>query len=453
MKSLLFGLIACLWLSFGFADTELPLLGENANLNLLKEKELGKGLYEKLKARGYVIDDPLLTRYLSDIGNNLLSGLDVRIRDYKFFLVKDASVNAFAAPGGYIGVHFGLIAMSRTEDELASVLAHEIAHVKLMHSMQMLEKAQEVNMAGMISLLAAILVSGQNADLASALIYSGAAGSGQAMVNFTRANEYEADRVGIELLKQSSYNPSAMADFMQLLQSREQTGALSGIEYIRTHPVNSNRVAELQARVANHKKTYTKHRFDQFKAYLFHMYPNYAHVEQKTDFTQALELSRNGRYEQANEKLQRLVRSDPDSIWFNIAFAENLELTGDHAQALERYNSLLLLYPDDLAILDKLVSLLIKLDQSAQALKVVQQVAVKLHDEPLYHSMLVKIYRANGKTFLSQLAQADFHWFNGNKKHAVYLYNSLLTSQELDNATKEKIKDKINQQKADGLNH
>ena len=189
-------LLISLLLNASYASRDLPLLGEDARLNLQKEDEIGRGLYLKLKERGYVIEHPLLTRYLSDIGESLLSALDIRLRDYTFYLVKDNSVNAFATPGGYIGVNVGLIMMSRTEDEVASVLAHEIAHVELMHGMQMLEKAQEVNMAGMISLLAALLIGGQNSDLASALVFSSAAGSGQTMLNFTRANEYEADRIG-----------------------------------------------------------------------------------------------------------------------------------------------------------------------------------------------------------------------------------------------------------------
>ncbi|MBT4076559.1 MAG: M48 family metalloprotease, partial [Gammaproteobacteria bacterium] len=139
------------------ADPELPLLGETGILNLKKEIELGSGLYKKLKEKGYVIEDPMLSRYLQDIGESLLSSLDFRVRDYYFYLVKDGSVNAFAAPGGYIGVNVGLIDITSSEDELASVLAHEIAHVELMHSMQMIERAKTINMASMISILAAIL--------------------------------------------------------------------------------------------------------------------------------------------------------------------------------------------------------------------------------------------------------------------------------------------------------
>ena len=169
------------------ADPELPLLGENASLNLKKEVILGEGLFKKLKEKGYVIEDPMLSAYLQDIGESLLSALDVRFRDYHFFLVKDGSINAFAAPGGYVGVNMGLIAVTASEDELASVLAHEIAHVELMHSMQMLEKASSVNMTSLISILAAILVGSQNPDMASAIIYTGIAGSSQSMINFTRS--------------------------------------------------------------------------------------------------------------------------------------------------------------------------------------------------------------------------------------------------------------------------
>lgn len=446
LGGLLAGLSLVVMVNQARAGLELPLLGENAALNLKKEDELGRGLYQTLKENGYVIDDPLLSRYLSDIGESLLTALDIRIRDYRFYLVKDGSVNAFATPGGYIGVNAGLISMARSEDELASVLAHEIAHVELMHSMQMLEKAKDVNLAGMISILAAILVSGQDSDLAGALIYGGAAGSAQSMVNFTRANEYEADRVGIELLKKSDYDPTAMADFMRLLQSREISGELSSIEYIRTHPVNSNRIAEIQARSGNpDKSTVKKRRFDQFQSYLTYLYPNLSPVQQKSQFNRALELTRNGQYLAAENLYTALIRSDPDSIWYSYAMAENMEYQERTDEAVELYRGMLLLYPDDFALGVRLAKALIKQHKYLAALETIYRLEQDHENQILVYQLLVEVYSELGKEPQRAMAEADYHWFNGNKKQARKLYNALLDKGVLDTVSEEKIKHKLEQ--------
>lgn len=436
--------LGLVWINEPRAEIDLPLLGENATLNLQKEDELGRGLYQTLKDKGYLIDDPLLSRYLSDIGESLLSALDVRLRQYNFFLVKDGSVNAFATPGGYIGVNAGLISMSRSEDELASVLAHEIAHVELMHTMQMLEKAKNVNLAGMISILAAILVSSHDSELAGALVYTGAAGTAQSMVNFTRANEYEADRVGIELLKKSDYDPAAMADFMQLLQSREQTGALSNIEYIRTHPVNSNRIAEIQARAHQTEiKKIKIRRFSQFKDYLAYLYPHLSPDRYKSQFYQALELTRNGQYKAAESLYRALVREDPDSIWYSYALAENMEYQGKLSDAAQLYRSMLLLYPDDFALGARLAKVLIKQDLNQQALETISILQQDHENQVLVYELLVEVYTRLGREAFRKLAEANYHWFNGNREQAKKLYRALLAQGQLEPGVEERIKLKL----------
>jgi predicted Zn-dependent protease len=442
-------LIFCLLMAFSHeakAQYDLPLLGENAALNLEKEIEIGEGFYQRLKERGFVIDDPLLSRYLSDIGESLLTSLAIRIRDYHFYLVKDSSVNAFATPGGYIGVHAGLISMSRSEDELASVLAHEIAHVELMHSMQMLDKARDVNLASMISILAAILVSSQDADLAGALIYSGAAGSAQSMVNFTRTNEYEADRVGIELLKKSDYDPSAMADFMRLLQSREQAGELGRLEYIRTHPVSSNRIAEIQARTQRVDRDKAKNRrFGQFKDYLLYLYPQLSYSGKKSEFFEALQLTRNGQFKQAENIYHTLIQSDPDSIWYSYALAENLEYQGRLDESAQLYRSMLLLYPDDLAIGARLAKIYIKQERYSLALGLVERLLNDHENETLVYELQVKIYTALSNDVSRQLAEANYHWFNGSRERAKKLFKALLAQGVLDAGREEGINLKLEQ--------
>ncbi len=444
LKLLLAGCVIGVFASISTADLELPLLGQNSTLQLKKEDKLGRALYQRLKQNGYVVEDPLLSRYLSDIGENLLSGLDNRFRDYRFYLVRNNSVNAFATPGGYIGINLGLIAMAQSEDELAAVMAHEIAHVELMHGMQMLEKAEKVNMIGMISILAAVIASGGNSDAAGALLYGGAAGSTQAMINFTRTNEYEADRLGIELLKKSNYDPAAMASFLSKLQQKEQSGELSTIEYIRTHPIGSNRIGEILSRLFNWPKSSPKpRRYQQFKDYLFYSQSTGLRTVQKTEFSNTLDLLRNGQYDQAEENIRQLLKQDPDSLWYNSTLAEILEFQQRHNEAIALYQSQLLLYPDDLAFGIRLVKVLIKQERFEPALEQALELKARHSSNPGVYSLLVDIYDKQGETVFKQLAEADYHWVNGNQAYAQKLYKKLVADGELDPAREARLSERI----------
>ncbi len=441
-------IVSVLFCNTVFAASDLPLLGEQSSLNLQREFEIGEGLYKALQENGYVIQEPLLSRYLSDIGESLLASLDRRVREYRFYLVKDGSVNAFAAPGGFIGVNIGLIAMVRSEDELASVLAHEIAHVELMHGMQMLDKARDVSLAGMVSILAAILVSGQNAELAGALAYGGAAGSAQSMVNFTRANEYEADRVGIEILKDSDYDATRMADFMQMLQSRESSGGLANLEYIRTHPINSNRVAEIESRLMGlQRQPLNPRRFEQFRDYLAYHYPQYFPVSRDSRFALALDHSRNGRYARAEALLLELIESDRDSIWYHYTRAELLRFQKRDAEASDVYRSLLLLYPDDYAIGIRQAEVLVDLGRHREALDSLKLLAQNHGQETGLYQMLVHIYTALNDEPKKMLAEGDYHWFNGNRELAKKIYRKLLDEGRLGAGSEEIIRQRIEDKK------
>lgn len=432
-----------------FADAELPRLGEDSGLNLQREKVLGQGLYDRLLEAGYIITDPILSGYLSDIGESLLSALDSRVRDYRFYLVNDNSINAFAAPGGYVAVNVGLIAATRTEDELAAVLAHEIAHVELMHSMQMIERAEEVNFAGMMAMLTAILVSTQNPEAAGAIMYSTAAGTTQSMINFTRTNEYEADRVGIEILRQSSYQPEGMVRFMSLLQKKEQSGVGLNIEYLRTHPMGVNRIAEIQARIRKiDKKRPKKTRYQQFKSYLNHLYPNKLLDGQSEDrFAQALSKIRNGDFHGAHRMMEKLRKEDPDSRWYATAMAGNLVNLKQNAKAEELYHSMLLLYPEDLSVALELVDLLIARDASKEALGVIQDLRTFHGKNAVFHRALVEVYSSTGQVIPRKLAEADYHWYSGHVRYATKLFKQLLNDAELTVAQRAGIQERLDSEK------
>ncbi len=425
------------------ADSELPLLGEEAPQMLKKEEAMGQGVYRKLLDQGLVIEDPLLADYLSGIGSSLLGGLERRLRDYRFFLVESGAVNAFAAPGGYIGIYLGMIEQVESEDELAAVLAHEIAHVRLRHGLQMIEKMDEISFLGMLGIVNAILLATKDPEAAVAMAAVTQAGSAQSMINFTRGNEYEADRVGLELLQQSDYDPWAMADLMELLQRKERRGELVQIEYLRTHPISANRVAEVRSRLQQGRKIGRQSRFSQFRDYLFHLYPLGPGQRRDGAFAQALRLMQEGDYKAAAGLLDELLERDPDSIWYRAAAADNLLAQGRAARAEEAYRSLLDLYPGHFGISLRLAEVLLQRQKSEAAARLLEELRRRHSADLRLYALLTRLYEQQGRRVQASLAQADYHWLKGDAELAEKQYRSLLADPALDIAEREKIEQKL----------
>ena len=180
----------------GYAEN-LPDIGDTAGRILTPEDErqIGAQFYRQLQQSVTIIDDPEVNQYLRSLGLSLVSNSDDPFQPFRFFVVDDASVNAFAAPGGYIGIHSGLMFAARNEGELASVLAHEIAHITQRHIARAIEAQTKSAPLNTAALLAAILLGASgNEQAATAAVATSVAGTAQSSINFTRANEKEADR-------------------------------------------------------------------------------------------------------------------------------------------------------------------------------------------------------------------------------------------------------------------
>lgn len=231
------------------ADYSLPELGDGSTQVLSRgsASELGKEFYTYLQGQNLVLDDPLVVRLLRRIGEQLAAGADVE-ESFTFFAVADRTPNAFAVPGGYIGVHVGLLGAMRTEQELAAVLAHEIAHIEQHHIERMYQRTSDSQLPTAVALLAAILIGIQAPNAGGAGIYTAIAAAYQDQITFTRENEIEADSVGIRILSAAGYDPDAMAQtFVDLAQTRTYQ-ADDVPEFLRSHPVTRERIAAAQGR-------------------------------------------------------------------------------------------------------------------------------------------------------------------------------------------------------------
>lgn len=231
---------------------ELPDLGNSA-ANFLsdgEEREYARAILMQMRAYGIMVEDPLIANYFADMGYRLVAHSDRPTMPFHFVVLDEDRVNAFAAPGGVVALHSGLILAAEDEHEVAGVLAHEIAHVTQLHIFRTLENAQSMTIPIALGMLALILAGGGSGDAISGALAGGAAMQQQMFINFTRANEAEADRLGILTLSRAGFDPVGMADFFERINRINRPAGEAPPEFLRTHPVTTNRIAEAKNRAA-----------------------------------------------------------------------------------------------------------------------------------------------------------------------------------------------------------
>ena len=241
----------------GAGGADLPDIGSpsSAVISESDEYRLGAQIVRSLRDQKAILDDPEVNEYLQSLGTRLAAQAPEGNRKFTFFPVREGTINAFALPGGFIGVNYGTVLASRNESELAGVIGHEIAHVTQRHIARTFRAQSQQSIAQTAAILAAVLIGaiagGGDAMQGAIAIAQGAAA--QQQVNFTRGNEYEADRVGIGFVAGAGFDPSGMATFFEEMSRRQGLAGQYIPEMIQTHPVNSNRIAEARARAAQYE--------------------------------------------------------------------------------------------------------------------------------------------------------------------------------------------------------
>jgi len=240
-------------------ESRLPDIGSSAGelLTPARQAEYGGMLLRELRNYNYLLDDPILDEWLQSVGSQLGADSAQPRQPFTFFLLKDRQINAFATLGGYIGMNAGLILTAEREDEVAAVLAHEVAHVTQQHVLRGVERAQRDQLPILLGMLGAIVLAQAAGGTSSAGASQAAIASAmgliqQRQINYTRSNESEADRVGIQTLARAGYDPDAMAGFFERMAqaSRSNRGGQreSTPDYLQTHPVTTTRIGEARER-------------------------------------------------------------------------------------------------------------------------------------------------------------------------------------------------------------
>ncbi len=233
------------------AQSDLPELGDAAgvDLSLRTERRIGQEIMDEIRQREpSYLDDPEIEAYLNQLGGRLVAASPEPGLGFYFFPLQDPMINAFAMFGGYVGVNSGLILAVQNESELAGVLAHEISHVTQRHLARILEKQKQVSTASLLAMAAALLAARSNADLAGAAMTSATAGAAQAQLGFSRDFEREADRVGFQILEKAGFDVRSMSTFFARLQRATRSYENNAPVYLRTHPLNVERISDMQNR-------------------------------------------------------------------------------------------------------------------------------------------------------------------------------------------------------------
>ncbi|MFA6204029.1 MAG: M48 family metalloprotease [Gallionella sp.] len=244
-------LIFLLCFPLGAIADGLPELGDISQtvLNPIQERQIGQQSMMQIRASKQYLNDAEISDYLNQLGYKLVQFSSEPSLAFEFFALNDYSVNAFAMPGGFIGVNAGLLLTTQSESELASVLGHEIAHVTQHHLARMVAAQQGDSLASMAAIAVAILAARNNSQASQAAIAGMQARAVQKQLDFTRIHEQEADRVGFEILQKADFNTHAMPEFLERLQRANRLLEGNAPNYLRTHPVTSDRIADIENRV------------------------------------------------------------------------------------------------------------------------------------------------------------------------------------------------------------
>ncbi len=418
---------------------ELPDMGDSSGtlITPAEEKEFGEAFFRSLHSQISINQDAEIQEYIQSIGQKLVANSDAPSHPFHFFVVMENDINAFAGPGGYIGVNSGLILITEAESELASVMAHEIAHITQRHLFRAAEAAGRLSIPTVAATLAAILLGTQSPALGQAAIVAIQAGSVQFQIDFTRENEEEADRVGMQTLSGSQFDPRSMPTFFERLQQSTRYYGQSIPEFLRTHPVTTSRISDSRGRAETYPykqypdsigyqltkakirvltSTDTAETQKYFKTGL-----TQGTIEQRTVARYGMGLiALNGqKYKEAETIFQALTKEYPEQPQYSAALARTALESRDYNTALTRYQKLVEQFPDNEAIKLEYISSLLKAGKAEQARKNLLSLEPETQQLPIYWQSLAQVYSDLNQPAESHRYLAEYYYAMGQTKDAI----------------------------------
>ena len=479
------------------AQGALPDMGSSAAELLTPQQENDYGAYTFYQLRRYdmLLEDPLVEDWLAGMGQRLAAASEKPGQDYTFFVLRDRQINAFATLGGYIGTNAGLVLTAESEDEVAGVLAHEISHVTQRHVLRAVERAKKDQLPILLAMVGAIIAaqgSSSAAQASQAAIASGYALAAQRQIDYTRANESEADRIGIQTLARAGYDPVAMGDFFGRMEriGRGNSGGYNTPDYLRSHPVTTTRISEARDRAERLRDesvpaparstvaesplllppylstgngnaapvrmfAWARERLRVLSA------PSAAEAVREYDilakaaggklspaqrYGHALAQIRHGHPAAAETTLQSLGKEAPDNLWIDLALAEAAHAARKEALARERFDALLRSHPQNHAVSLSYAIVLNEVgsaDAGRRAQEVLRPFLVNYGGDALLQKSFARASELAGDEARAGEAFAESAWLNGRAEDALAQFTELLKRDDLDYVQRARIEARI----------
>ncbi len=410
----------------------LPDLGEleRVGFSVHAERRLGEQIMREIRRDPAYLEDAEVAGYIDGLGQRLAAHAEGARTPFEFFAVRDAMLNAFALPGGFIGVHTGLILAARSESELAGVLAHEISHVTQSHLARMFGTQSQSQLTALLGLAVAVLAARSNPDVAVGAAMAGQAAGIQQQLNYSRGFEREADRLGLDLLERAGFDPRGMASFFERMLQFGRLYENNAPGYLRTHPLTTERITDMENRIAQRPyrqvpdsvefglvrakiKAWDGTPGDAVADYFAQLKSGKFARESDVRFGLAHALLRDNRLEEAEAQIAALRRLKLESpLLENLAAQARLKRK-DVAGALRILKAARQRHPAARPLLYALVEAKVGAGETAEALALTQQELQLTPGDVRLHVLQARTYAALGRRAQQHRAQAEAHLAEG----------------------------------------
>lgn len=448
---------------------DLPDMGASAEaiLSRAEEKEYAKALVMQMRAYEVLNEDPLISAFFRDMGYRLASHSERPDKAFTFVVLDQPVVNAFAAPGGVIALYSGLILAADDENEVAGVLAHEIAHITQLHLYRAYENQKAMTIPIALAMLALVLAGGGSGEAIQTAVMGGQAAAMQAQIFFTRQHEYEADRIGISTLSRAGYNPAGMAEFFEKMGRLTRSQGEGPPEYLRTHPVSVSRISEAENRAQNmpvpepadgrdfylvqaRLRAMTAENPDDALDWFNHRLERADGTQVESDalfYGSAIAQQKKGNYDEARKLLQSLLDRD-HHLAYELQMADLDLESGRENQAVDLLAGLYQSFPGNHAISLQYAQALLKSRDSKQAetaAVVLRQQLLEYPDDPLLYELYARSANIAGDSVRANEAIAESYYLRGSIHEAAMHLQKLADSEDLDYYQRSRITARISE--------
>lgn len=417
----------------------LPDLGEaaQAEFSPAMERRIGESVMLDIRRDPAWLDDPEVNSYLNRLGNRLAAQSAEARQEFEFFALRDTTLNAFAMPGGFIGVHTGLILAAASESELASVLAHEISHVTQRHLARLVNKSGQGQVTSLLALAVAILAARSSPDLAMGAAMAGQGAAIQNQLNYSRDFEREADRFGLGVLERSGFDIRGMSSFFERLQKFGRLYENNAPGYLRTHPLTTERLADMGNRIQSrpYRQVADSLEFQLVRAKLRAQDGtprdavtefetrlkdrSFAGSEAAVRYGLAQAQLRERNLAAAEKQMGELRRLKAVSPMIETLAAQLRLKQGDAAGAVKILRDAQPRFPQERAIAYGLVESLLEARQPQQAIKVTEDELLNYPSDAKMHALQAQTWSLLGKRLQQHRAQAESYVLLGQLPQAV----------------------------------